>query len=69
MVSCAGVMFFLGALWFARRRARYRFPEFEVASRLGGAHAAGVGAVIGFGSTTQSPSSQQSGVPDYFGGI
>lgn len=68
-VSLSGISILLGSWWTARRRARYRFPEFEVAPRLGGGHAAGVGAVIGFGSTTQSPSAQQAGVPDYFGGI
>jgi hypothetical protein len=31
-----------------KRRARYHFPEFEVEPRLGGSHAAGVGAVISF---------------------
>ena len=30
-------------------------------------HAAGIGAVISFGSTTQSPSSQRNEVPDYLG--
>lgn len=68
-VSLAGAVIALAAWWVACCRAKYRFPEFEVAPRLGGAHAAGVGAVIGFGSTTQSPSAQHSGVPDYFGGI
>jgi hypothetical protein len=68
-VSLSGIVITLGFWWSARRRARYRFPEFEVAPRLGGAHAAGVGAVIGFGSTTQSPSVQHSGVQDFFGGI
>ncbi|MCW1925583.1 hypothetical protein OKA05_23695 [Luteolibacter arcticus] len=57
----------VGGLAFARRRARYRFPVFDVAPRLGGAHAAGIGAVISFGSTTQSPSSQRNDVPDYLG--
>ncbi|MFC7336162.1 hypothetical protein ACFQY0_03160 [Haloferula chungangensis] len=68
-VSLSGLMISIGAWWTARRRARYRFPEFDVAPRLGGEHAAGVGAVIGFGSTTKSPSTQHSGAPDYFGGI
>jgi hypothetical protein len=57
----------VGLLAFARRQARYRFPVFEVAPRMGGAHAAGIGAVISFGSTTQSPSSQRNDVPDYLG--
>jgi hypothetical protein len=38
-----------------------------VPPRMGGAHAAGIGAVISFGSTTQSPSSQRNEVPDYLG--
>lgn len=64
----AGAIFIVaGGLSYARRRARYRFPVFEVAPRLGGAHAAGIGAVISFGSTTQSPSSQRNDVPDYLG--
>jgi len=65
-VSLSGIVISLTFWWTSRRRASYRFPEFDVAPRLGGSHAAGVGAVIGFGSTTQSPSAQHSGVPDYF---
>ncbi len=53
--------------WLVRSRARYRLPVFEVPPRLGGAHAAGVGAVISFGSTTRPPSSQKNEVPDYLG--
>lgn len=56
-----------GGVAFARRQARYRFPVFDVPSRMGGSHAAGIGAVISFGSTTQSPSSQWNEVPDYLG--
>jgi len=48
-----------------RLRRRYRFPEFEVEPRLGGAHAAGVGAVISFASATLPPASQRDQVPDY----
>ncbi|WP_348223500.1 hypothetical protein [Luteolibacter sp.] len=48
-----------------RLRARYRFPEFDVEPRLGGAHAAGVGAVISFASATLPPASQRDQVPDY----
>lgn len=55
------------ALVSARRRRRYRFPVFDVGPRLGGAHAAGIGAVISFGSTAQSPASQRNDVPDYLG--
>ena len=53
----------------AKLRARYRFPEFEVAGRLGGSHGAGIGAVIGFGDTTQSPSTQRAEVKDWLGGV
>ena len=56
-----------GGLTLARRQARYRFPVFDVPPRMGSAHAAGIGAVISFGSTTQSPSSQRNEVPDYLG--
>lgn len=48
-----------------RLRARYRFPELEVEPRLGGAHAAGVGAVISFASASLPPASQRDQVPDY----
>lgn len=48
-----------------RLRSRYRFPEFEVEPRLGGAHAAGVGAVISFASASLPPASQRDQVPDY----
>ncbi len=56
-----------GGLSIARRRARFRFPSFDVPPRLGGSHAAGIGAVISFGSTTQSPSSQRNDLPNYLG--
>ena len=66
----AGVM--LGALlaacgmnFWVRRRARYHFPDFEVEPRLGGAHAAGIGAVISFASASVPPASQRDQVPDY----
>ena len=50
--------------WF-RRKARYHFPEFDVEPRLGGDHAAGVGAVISFASASLPPASQRDQVPDY----
>ncbi len=60
---------FLAVVWvvslWVRMRARYRFPEFEVEPRLGGAHAAGVGAVISFASAAVPPASQRDQVPDY----
>jgi hypothetical protein len=54
----------LMSTWLGRR-ARYRFPEFDVEPRLGGAHAAGVGAVISFASAAVPPASQRDQVPDY----
>lgn len=48
-----------------RRRARFRFPEFEIERRMGGDHAAGIGAVISFASASLPPSSQRDQVPDY----
>ena len=55
----------LGATAWMRRRARHVFPEFDVEPRLGGAHAAGVGAVISFASASIPPASQRDQVPDY----
>ncbi|MFD0894078.1 hypothetical protein KBB96_02950 [Luteolibacter ambystomatis] len=46
-------------------RARYRFPEFDVEPRLGGDHAAGIGAVISFASSSLPPAVQREQVPDY----
>ena len=51
-------------MWW-RGRARYRFPEFEVEPRLGGSHAAGIGAVISFASPAIPPAMQRNQVPDY----
>lgn len=51
--------------FWLKRRARYCFPDFDVEPRLGGAHAAGVGAVISFASATVPPASQRDQVPDY----
>lgn len=53
------------AAWWMRRKAKYRFPDFEVEPRLGGVHAAGVGAVISFASAAVPPASQRDQVPDY----
>lgn len=56
----------LGGLGMAyRRRRQFRFPDFNVEPRLGGAHAAGVGAVISFASSTIPPAAQRDQVPDY----
>ncbi|MGL5017718.1 MAG: hypothetical protein ACRDBP_06270 [Luteolibacter sp.] len=59
------VLAVLGMVYAVRIRARYRFPEFSVEPRLGGAHAAGVGAVISFASAAVPPASQREQVPDY----
>ncbi len=64
-VLLAALMTVFGFRHWLRLRARYRFPEFEVEPRLGGAHAAGVGAVISFASASVPPASQRDQVPDY----
>ncbi len=55
----------LGVVAVVRRRALHRFPEFEVEPRLGGSHAAGVGAVISFARGAPSPATQRDQTPDY----
>lgn len=55
----------LGMTAWMRMKARFRFPEFDVEPRLGGDHAAGVGAVISFASASVPPASQRDQVPDY----
>lgn len=64
--SAVGFLLFVwsGFMWF-RARARYVFPEFDVEPRLGGSHAAGIGAVISFSSSSVPPASQRAQVPDY----
>lgn len=65
-VSVSGGLLALGsALMWWRGRARFRFPEFDVEPRLGGSHAAGIGAVIFFGSPAIPPAMQRNQVPDY----
>jgi heme A synthase len=59
------VLLGLAVTSWTRRRARYVFPDFDVEPRLGGAHAAGVGAVISFASAAIPPASQRDQVPDY----
>lgn len=56
-----------GAIAVMRRRATFAFPVIDIPSRLGGDHAAGIGAEISFGSSTLSPSAQRSEVPDDLG--
>ncbi len=69
VLALGGAAFAVAGLWSLRARRRFRFPEFDVAPRLGGGHGAGIGAVISFGSMSQSPASQRSEVPDYLAGI
>ncbi|MFK7850803.1 MAG: hypothetical protein AB8D78_07480 [Akkermansiaceae bacterium] len=65
-VAGAGLLLFLwsGFVWM-KERARFRFPEFEIEPRLGASHAAGIGAVISFSSSSIPPASQRDQVPDY----
>jgi hypothetical protein len=66
-ISGVAVIFLSGfglLRWWAGR-VRYEFPVFEVEPRLGGAHAAGVGAVISFASAGLPPALQRDQVPDY----
>lgn len=51
-------------LWYQSRR-RFVFPQFEVEPRLGGEHAAGIGAVISFSNAALPPARQRDQVPDY----
>jgi hypothetical protein len=54
-----------GLIYWIRSRARHKFPEFEVEARLGGSHAAGIGAVVNFASPAVSPARQREQVPEY----
>jgi hypothetical protein len=65
VVALAAFLTAFGMNHWLRLRARYRFPEFDVEPRLGGAHAAGIGAVISFASAAVPPASQRDQVPDY----
>lgn len=65
MMLVGALVMALGTNFWLRKRARYRFPELDVEPRLGGAHAAGVGAVISFASAAVSPASQRDQGPDY----
>jgi hypothetical protein len=60
-----GLLALGSAVMWWRGRVRFRFPEFEVETRLGGSHAAGIGAVISFGSPAIPPAMQRKQVPDY----
>ncbi len=64
-LTVSGVLLVFALGFWRRVSARYRFPDLEVEPRLGGAHAAGVGAVISFASAALPPASQRDQVPDY----
>lgn len=53
--------------WFGqwrRSRRKYRLPAFPVAERLGGKHAAGVGAVISFAQANRPAAAQREQLPE-----
>ena len=62
-MAAAGVLGVLILGWLVRirikQRAQYRFKDLGVEKRLGGKHAAGVGAVISFASAALPPGSQK----------
>lgn len=58
-----GLLALGSALMWWRSKARLRFPEFDVEPRLGGSHAAGIGAVISFGSPAIPPAMQRNQLP------
>jgi hypothetical protein len=60
-----GLLVLWSAVAWWRGRVRFLFPEFEVEPRLGGSHAAGIGAVISFGNPAIPPAMQRKQVPDY----
>lgn len=64
MVSGALLLAIALRFWL-KRRALYRFPDFDVEPRLGGAHASGVGGVISFASAAVPPASQRDQLPEY----
>jgi hypothetical protein len=60
-----GILVLWLLIFWVRSRAKYRFPEIEVEARLGGSHAAGIGAVVNFASPAVSPARQREQVPEY----
>lgn len=68
-VVAGGILAASLATFVLRRRARYRFPERLPPPRLGAKSGAGVGAVIDFRSSTNSPSRQKADPNDSLGGL
>lgn len=64
-IGLGSFLMLYGLIYWIRSRKRHRFPEFEVENRLGGSHAAGIGAVVNFASPAVSPARQREQVPDY----
>ena len=60
-----GLLLLWGVSMWWRARARFYFPALHVESRLGGDHAAGIGAVISFASASVPPAIQRNQLPDY----
>lgn len=63
--ALGSIVVLCGLVIWLKSRARYRFPEIEVEARLGGSHAAGIGAVVNFASPAVSPANQREQVPEY----
>lgn len=64
-IAAGSLMLIFSLSGWLKSRVRLKFPELEVEPRLGGAHAAGIGAVISFASASLPPASQKDQVPDY----
>lgn len=63
--GAAGLFALLMLRWWLARRRTYRFPALDPPPRLGGLHAAGVGAVISFPNGGRPPTLQRDQMPDY----
>jgi len=64
-IVAASLLGLLLLRWWLARRRTYRFAEIEIPPRLGGQHAAGIGAVISFPSGGGPPTLQRDQVPEY----
>jgi len=61
LVFLAGV---LGMIVWLHSRKRYTFPKLEVEQRLGGEHAAGIGALVSFSNSSLPPAKQRDQVSE-----